>query len=144
LEIETTRFGRIQVDGKKQIEMPSGMLGFPDSRRFVMIRHREDSPFFWYQSVDDPNLAFVLASPFAFKPDYVLDTHKIPEAFSWDAGDENHLECYVVISIPKGSPDKMTANLIGPIVINPLRRQAYQMVLSNSPYSHQTPLLEEK
>ena len=124
--------------------MPFGMLGFPDVRRFVMLQHKEDSPFFWYQSVDDPMLAFVIMSPFLFKPDYNVDVENGLKEMSWNEKEkQNNLELYVVVNIPKGVPDKMTANLIGPILINNKIHQAVQMVISDSPYTHKFPLVRE-
>ena len=50
-------------------------------------------------------------------------------------------ELYVIVNIPKGTPEKMTANLIGPVLINPAAREAVQMIITESPYSHRFPLL---
>jgi len=142
LKIKTARFGTITIQKEKIITMPFGMLGFPDVKRFVMLQHKENSPFFWYQSVDDPMLAFVIMSPFLFKPDYVVDVENVLMEMSWNEGEKQYnLELYVIVNIPKGEPDKMTANLIGPILINDEARQAVQMVISNSPYSHKFPLI---
>jgi len=144
LKIKTTRFGTISIEEEKIISMPFGMLGFPDVRRFVMLQHKEDSPFFWYQSVDDPMLAFVIMSPFLFKPDYNVDVENGLKEMSWNEKEkQNNLELYVVVNIPKGVPDKMTANLIGPILINNKIHQAVQMVISDSPYTHKFPLVRE-
>jgi len=144
LKIKTTRFGTITIEEEKIISMPFGMLGFPDVRRFVMLQHKEDSPFFWYQSVDDPMLAFVIMSPFLFKPDYNVDVENGLKEMSWNEKEkQNNLELYVVVNIPKGVPDKMTANLIGPILINNKIHQAVQMVISDSPYTHKFPLVRE-
>jgi flagellar assembly factor FliW len=60
-----------------------------------------------------------------------------------DHGSETPFELYVVVNIPKGSPEKMTANLIGPILINIRNSQAVQLVLADSPYSHRFPLLKQ-
>ena len=144
MKIKTTRFGTISIEEEKIISMPFGMLGFPDVRRFVMLQHKEDSPFFWYQSVDDPMLAFVIMSPFLFKPDYNVDVENGLKEMSWNEKEkQNNLELYVVVNIPKGVPDKMTANLIGPILINNKIHQAVQMVISDSPYTHKFPLVRE-
>lgn len=144
MNIKTTRFGTISIGEEKIISMPFGMLGFPDKKRFIIVQHKENSPFFWYQSVDDPTLAFVITSPFPFKPDYEVDMDDVLKEMSWNEGEENNnLALYVVVNIPKGSPDKMTANLIGPILVNSRACQAVQMVISNSPYSHKFPLLGE-
>ena len=132
----------INITGDKIINMPSGMLGFPDHKRFVIIQHQEDSPFFWYQSVDDPALAFVITNPLLFNPDYKVDLEHILKEMSWNgAGATPHLELYIVVNIPKGSPQKMTGNLIGPILINNKAHQAVQFVIADSIYTHNFPLL---
>jgi flagellar assembly factor FliW len=142
LKIETTRFGALDIDEGKVITMPHGMLGFPESRRYVLFKHKEDSPFFWYQSVDDPALAFVMTSPSLIVADYRPDVREAFKMMDWDDhGDQSGYELYVMVNIPKGAPERMTANLIGPILINPAAREAVQMVITNSPYSHRFPLL---
>ena len=144
MKIKTTRFGTITIEEEKIITMPFGMLGFPDVKRYVILQHKENSPFFWYQSVDDPALAFVIMSPFLFKPDYDVDVEKVLKEMSWNEEEkQDNLELYVVVNIPKGAPEKMTANFIGPILINNKIHQAVQMVISDSPYTHKFPLLRE-
>lgn len=145
MKIDTTRFGPITTGEEKIITMPFGMLGFPEEKRYVILQHREDSPFFWYQSVDDPALAFVITSPFLFEPDYSVPIDDTLEEMSWiEEKDKGTLELYVVVNIPSSSPDNMTANLIGPILINNRTRQAVQMVITDSPYSHKFPLVGKK
>lgn len=142
MKIKTTRFGTVTVGEDKVFNMPFGMLGFPDKQRFVIVQHKENSPFFWYQSVDDPALAFVITSPFFFMPDYKVNIEDVLMKMSWDKNSDNDvLELYVVVNIPKGSPEKMTANLIGPILVNNRTRQAVQIVMSNSPYTHNFSLI---
>jgi flagellar assembly factor FliW len=144
LNIKTSRFGTITIEEEKIITMPFGMLGFPDVKRFVILQHKENSPFFWYQSVDDPTLAFVIMSPFLFKPDYTVDLENVLKEMSWSEEEkQENLELYVVVNIPKGAPNKMTANLIGPILINNKIYQAVQMVISDSHYTHKFPLVKE-
>jgi flagellar assembly factor FliW len=124
--------------------MPHGMLGFSDKKQYIILQHQENSPFFWYQSLDDPGIAFVITSPFLFKPDYQIDLKAVLKEMSWDIdGKDDALDLYIVVNIPKGMPHQMTGNLIGPILINNNLNQAVQMVLSNSPYSHKYPLLKK-
>ena len=144
MKIKTTRFGTITLGEEKIINMPFGMLGFPDKNRFVILQHKEDSPFYWYQSVDEPDLAFVITNPFLFKQDYTVDLDAVLKEMSWNGdGNDKDLELYVVVNIPKGDPANMTANLIGPILINNRTRQAFQMVIPDSSYSHRFPLVQE-
>lgn len=131
------------MSNEQVIQMPYGMLGFPEQKRYVILEHRENSPFLWYQSIDDPALAFVITNPLLFKPDYSVDVESVLEEMSWiQEGKEDHVELYVVVNIPKGAPEKMTANLVGPVLINMRARQAVQVVLPESSYSHRHPLLE--
>jgi flagellar assembly factor FliW len=144
LKIETTRFGTVTLREEEILDMPFGMLGFPDKKRFVILQNRENSPFFWYQSLDDPSLAFVITSPFLFMADYEVDIKDVLVEMSWNGNSKNDvLGLYVVVNIPKGAPEKMTANLIGPILVNNKTRQAVQVVMSNSPYIHNFPLIAQ-
>jgi len=130
---------------EKIFHMPFGMLGFPGNRKFMIIQHKEDSPFYWYQSVEDPGLAFVITSPFSFVPDYDVDIRDVLKKVSWDENcDNNALEFYVVVTIPKGSPEKMTANFIGPVIVNIKTCQAVQHIISNTSYVHNFPLIKNQ
>jgi len=145
LKIETTRFGQIRIQTDKIINMPLGVPGFPDQRQFVILEHRQDSPFHWYQSVDEPALAFVITDPFLFKPDYRVDIPKVLTELGWDPDTQlDQLQLYVIVNIPKGRPDQMTANLMGPILVNQLTREAVQVVLTDGKYSHKIPLMTEE
>lgn len=145
MKFDTTRFGTVDVPENKIISMSRGLVGFPEKKRFCIIHHKENSPFFWFQSVDDPALAFVITNPWLFKPDYAVDLEIASRVMGWEqAGAAGFLECYVVVTIPQGSPEKMTANLIGPLVINTKTREAVQIVLSDECYSHKYPLVKKK
>jgi flagellar assembly factor FliW len=144
LKITTSRFGDITIEKDKIIHMPYGIPGFPNQKQFVIFEHKKDSPFLWYQSIDEPALAFVITDPYLFKPDYTVDMDKLRKDLSWDTDvDGDQLKLYVIVKIPAGSPDKMSANLMGPILMNTVTREAVQVVLSDSSYSHSFPLIRE-
>jgi flagellar assembly factor FliW len=124
--------------------MPYGIPGFPNRKQFVIFEHKKDSPFMWYQSIDEPALAFVITDPYLFKSDYTVDMDMILKELSWDSdADRDRLKLYVIVKIPTGSPEKMTANLMGPILLNTMTREAVQIVLADSSYSHNFPLIKE-
>ena len=142
MKVETTRFGAVEVPEDKVITMSDGMLGFPERKRFCIIPHKKDSPFFWYQSLDDPALAFVVTNPWLFMPDYHIDVEPAIQAMGIANRDEDKpLECYVTVTIPKGEPEKMTANFLGPILICPQTGRAVQIILTGETYSHKHPLV---
>jgi len=141
LKIETAQFGTIQIAEGKIITMPAGMPGFPGRRRFIILEREETRPFCWYQCVDDPGLALVIMNPYFFKPDYSVDLKPALKEMSWENDGEDSLSLYVVVNASEGMPEKITANLIGPLVINSRRHEAVQMVIHDSPYSHRYPIL---
>lgn len=146
MKISTTRFGTIEVSEKEVIHMPNGMIGFSDERRFIILRHAEGSPFIWFQSIANPNLAFVLLDPFLLEPNYKID---LQEEDKKDLGlkeTSDGIQALVVLNISNnGKSLNITANLLAPIVINIEARRAKQVILFNSTYSHRHPVpLNEK
>jgi flagellar assembly factor FliW len=142
LEIESRQFGVIHIDEEKVITMPAGMPGFPGCKRFVLLEKEETRPFYWYQCVDDPGLTLVIMNPLLFKPDYSIDIGPAQRDMSWKEGEEKDYKVYVIVNASEGVPEKITANLIGPLVINTKRQEAVQMVISNSPHSHRFPIFQ--
>ena len=64
------RVSGLTVDDDRVMTFPNGLLGFPEHTRFALIQTGEENYFFWLQSVDDPNLAFVVTDPTIFFKDY--------------------------------------------------------------------------
>ena len=142
MKINTRKFGEVEVGEDKIFRMPAGMLGFPGRELYTLLERTETRPFCWLQCVDDPDLAMVVLNPFLFKPDYSVDLKAALREMDWPAEDEEKLLLFVVINTWEGEPERITANLIGPVVLNPVRQEAFQMVMADSPYSHQHDVLE--
>ena len=142
MKLETRDFGQIAVDEDRVITMPAGMPGFPEAQHFIILDREETRPFLWYQCVDDPGLAFVIINPNLFQPDYSLDLGAILREMSWNSDREEDLAVYAIVNASEGIPEKITANLIGPLVINTRKKEAAQMVITGSPYSHRQPVFQ--
>jgi flagellar assembly factor FliW len=79
--------------------------------------------------------------PLRFYPEYTLSVKDFDKTIKWEF-EKEELSCFVIITIPKGKPEDMTANFMAPIVINNERKEGMQLILQGSPYSHQQLLLE--
>jgi flagellar assembly factor FliW len=134
----TTRFGSVEIDDDRIIEMPDGMLGFAE-RRFILLSPDNNGRFFWFQSVDNPALAFVVTDPTAFVPGYEVTL--TPDEYDRLKLDQESAEIIllVVTTIPREAKD-ITINLQGPIVVNPEKMTAKQIVLENGKYGIRHPL----
>lgn len=143
ITVSTSRFGELTIRPEKIITMTSPFLGFPDSRRFVLKPHGTESPFMWLQSMDDPHLAFVVTSAATLTPQY---RPAIPALVrqELDAKEDDPLEILLILTIPPGDPLKMTANLLGPVVLNSQKRLAKQVVQDPKVFDHSWPVFIEE
>ena len=139
MKVETVRFGAIEVEEERVIHFPEGLLGFPENKDFVIKEHKPDSPFMWLQSMNAPELAFVITNPFLVKPDY-LENLSPGERAAFNSENDNKLTIFVLVTIPPGQVQNMTVNLLGPLIIDIESRTGKQVILPNSGYHHRYPL----
>ncbi len=137
MEIETTRFGRINVDSSRVMTIPRGLLGFPNYSRYALIQTNEENYFFWLQCVDEPNLAFVVTDPGIFFKDYCVPMKDELEA-ELNLQDPQAIQTFVICN---KVGDWLTGNLLGPIVINIANCQGSQVVLTEKKWTTRQPLM---
>jgi flagellar assembly factor FliW len=137
MEIRTSRFGVVTVDDQRIITFPRGLLGFPDVRRFALIQAGQGNYFFWLQSVDDANIAFVVTDPSTFFKDY--DVAMREETLGDLAFSDLKFAQVFVICNKVG--DWLTGNLLGPIIVNSENCLAQQVVLTEKKWTTRQPLL---
>ncbi len=140
--IDSTRFGTIEVDEEAVITFSQGLFGFENYRRFVVLCLDEKSPFRWLQSMEEPSLAFVVIEPRHFMPDYA-PTISDADAEALGLDEETPYLIFVVVTIPPGKPEQMTANLMGPIIVNAATRMARQVIVEDDGYSTKHSILAE-
>jgi flagellar assembly factor FliW len=138
MEVRTTRFGVIEIAEDRVITFPSGMLGFPEHRRYCLLQPGEDACFFWLQSLDDANLAFVVTDPTLFISEYTVPIR----AEHMTALSLKSLEDAQVFVIVNKIDDQLTGNLQGPLVINTVERVGEQMVLAEKRWTTRHPLIK--
>ena len=137
MQIESTRFGRLNVDDERIMTFPNGLLGFPSYTRFALIQTGEENYFFWLQSVDEPNLAFVVTDPAIFFKDYQVPVRE-ETAQELQLADPAFVQTFVICN---KVGDWLTGNLLGPIVVNAQNRLGQQVVLTEKKWTTRQPLL---
>ncbi|MDR1858060.1 MAG: flagellar assembly protein FliW, partial [Treponema sp.] len=63
MKVATKAYGLIEVDERQKIVFPQGLLGFEGLKDYILL-DAERQPFYWLQSIDVEQVAFVLVSPF--------------------------------------------------------------------------------
>jgi len=137
MKVINTRFGQVEYDPKNVLHFPAGLVGFGDLHDFIVMPNKKKGPLFWIQSVDDPEIAFVLTDPTNFFLDYrVLPDDNEKKVLGMGKDDE----CFV-LTVATVPPDrKITFNLMAPILYSPATNRAIQVILENSNYSTKVPL----
>ena len=132
MRVETRLFGEIDIEDKKIITFPGGLIGFPDLKKFTII-YDEDKPgkngIIWFQSLDEPQFAMPVMEPNQVVDDY---NPTVNDELLRPIGELTEENLYVLVSVtvPKVIT-KMSVNLKGPIVINTDTLLASQIVVED-------------
>ena len=131
MKVRTTRFGEVEIDPSRLLVFPHGLLGFARFRTFALLQPDDRGVFYWLQSVEDPELAFVVTDPTAWVPGYQVPIRPGELAeLGLERADDATL--FAIVNRRDGS---ITANLQGPIVLNAASRTGIQLVLSDRSWS---------
>lgn len=140
MRVVTKPYGVIEVDERQKIFFPNGLFGFENFKNYVLLDAKQQ-PFYWLQSQDVAEIAFVLINPQIFRSDYELDVDE-EELLEINIKSPDDILCFAIVTIPE-NPAKMTANLQGPIIINKRTREARQSISRNTKWKIRHPILEE-
>lgn len=142
-KVNTLRFGEIEVEEDKIVHFEHGIPAFDEEHEFLIIPYNEESPYVFLQSLNTPDLAFLMTMPFVFFPDYEFEIDDETQARLGITKQEDML-VYTLLTIPGGRVQDMTANLMAPVLINTQNMQAIQLVLDKSRYTTKHRLFPEK
>jgi len=142
LIIETKYFGRLEIDEQQIIYFPKGIPAFENIKEYVLIPFPDSDLYFCLQSINHPDITFILIKPWAFFDDYNVD---IPEEDLKELSikKQEQVQVYNIITIPH-DPKEMTANLMAPIIINTSNRMGKQIILYESGYGTKHHLLRKE
>ncbi len=132
-----TRFGEVEYYPENTIEFPHGLIGFEHLRRFIVMPKSKEGPLFWIQSVEEPEIAFVLTDPTRFFLDYGV-APDAAEREKLEIGKKDECLLLVVVTVP--ADRKITLNLLAPILFAPKTKRCLQVVLEKSNFSTRVPL----
>ncbi|HEY9765359.1 MAG TPA: flagellar assembly protein FliW [Chroococcales cyanobacterium] len=141
MELKNPQFRSVEIKEKDVVLFPNGIPGFEGITRFVVVEDDDSAPLCWLVPVDDPEVAFAVVDPRTFFPDYhVVLPQSDQDALRLQSEEDARVLVIVVVST---EPTEITANLMGPLVINSRAGLGKQVVLADSGYPVRTPLLSE-
>ncbi len=130
--LKTRLFGEVRVKDEEVIHFTKPILGFDDCRQYLLMENESIFPTFWLQSINDPNLAFPVVSPFSVDDNYTINLQNL----DLDDMNLNSLDEALVLTlmvVPQ-TLSSIRTNLRAPIIYNPEKRIAKQLILYDEKY----------
>lgn len=125
MQIQSTRFGQLEISHSDLIFMPHGLIGFEEYRHWVLLASKESEELAWLQSVALSHVALPMISPRRFVPNYRLQVQRRDlDLLQMHAKDQ----VYVLASLSKQG-NHWTTNLKSPVIMNSTRRLAVQVIV---------------
>ena len=130
--LKTRLFGEIEVNDEEVINFTKPILGFDDCRQYLLMENESIFPTFWLQSINDPNLAFPVISPFSVNENYSINLQALDlEDIRLKSIDDALVLTLMVVPQTISS---IRTNLRAPIIYNPEKKVAKQLILYDEKY----------
>ena len=124
MQLQTTRFGAVEIQPDDILLFSDGLYAFEDQRHWVLLADSANESVAWLQSVSAPAVALPMVSPRRFVPGYQVRVSRNQltplELAALD-------QAFVLAAISKNDGE-LTLNLRAPVIINLDRRIGRQVV----------------
>ena len=145
MSLEPEAHSAPQPPKDRPIRLPAGMMGLPEVTEFELLSSKVSQPIMWLRSVGPERLSFPVVEPGPLVGDYILELNDSDAEFLGIESAEDNPLVLTVLTVKSLHPQKVTVNLVGPIVINRRTLIGKQVVLANyERYSVEHLLIEEK
>lgn len=140
MTIESKPYGSIEISERQVIHFPVGIFGFEFLKEYALLDATQ-SGFYWLQSLEKPEIAFILLNPYELRSDYVLDiADEDLESIRYETEDD--LLVFAIVTIPE-DPTLVSANLAGPVLMNRAHQLGRQCIQQSGSWRTKHLLQEE-
>lgn len=133
--VKTKHFGEINLDESKIIQFENGIFGFEGYKNYTLLFDNEEGQgqeISWLQSLEEPDLAIPVISPFLVETDY---NPEVEDELLKPLGQLNEENIVVLVSITVPADiQNMSVNLKAPFIINSDERKGTQIIVENADY----------
>lgn len=135
MKVLTKFFGEVELDEKKVLEFPNGIIGFEDFKKYAILydeQNEEEKRISWLQSLEEPKLALPVIDPLAIMSEY---TPMIEDELLKPLGNPADEDLLVLLAMTVPSDmTKVTANMKAPFIINAVTCKGAQIIVDNADY----------
>lgn len=138
MKIRTRFLGEVEINEDDILVFQDGILGFEESRKFILLEVPENDSFRVLQDTERESVSFVVADPWRFEPGYDID---IPdeELLKVNIRKKEQLVVVNIVTL-SGEFTQSSFNLLAPLVLNMDSRLGRQVVLNSGAYTTKHPL----
>lgn len=131
MRIETKFSGELEIEDRDIINFKQGIPGLEKNKKFIIldVEGKEDLKFL--QSIEDKNICLLIINPWSLFKEYEIELSD-SERIELEINTPEETTVFNVITIRE---DKITVNLVAPIIVNVIKKHAKQIILSNTKYN---------
>ena len=135
--VENLFIGDKKISEQEIIHFPYGLIGFENYTKFIVVHNPNFKPFCWLISLEQQDLAIPIVNPFLLIKEYRM---QFPIELTQELKENcNQCEVFCIVSA-RGEQGGVTLNLKGPILIDYLKKEGRQVILSSDILSISYPL----
>lgn len=127
-----------QIGDRRAFVFDEGLIGCPDWKHFVLETEAVGPAIHLLRCLDDEDACLYLTDPFTILPDYEFDLSDA-EVTTLDISEPAEALVLVVLTV-RDDPPSVTANMLGPLVVNVRTGRGRQLVLAATDYSVRHPV----
>jgi flagellar assembly factor FliW len=124
---------------RRAVVFDEGLVGCPDWKHFVLEPEAVGPAIQLLRCLDATDVALYVTDPFTIVPEYEFEVGDADSA-ALDLTDPSDALVLVVLTV-RSEPDAVTANLLGPLIVNVRTGRGRQLVLAESGYSVRHPVV---
>jgi flagellar assembly factor FliW len=141
MRIKTKYHNEMEINKDEILHFEKGIPGFLEEKEFIILPLSEDQTFSVMQSISTEYLAFLIASPFHFFPDYDFQLEDLAvEELSLKS--EKEVQVFSILTA-EDPFENTTANLQAPVIINTTNQKAKQVILNDGQYKIKHPIFQK-
>ncbi|MBO1224229.1 MAG: flagellar assembly protein FliW [Candidatus Scalindua sediminis] len=130
--LKTRCFGEVEIKKEEIIKFTQPIVGFDEYKQYILMKNESIFPTFWLQSVDNPALAFPVVSPFVIDENYSIKL-SVYDFEDINLKEFNDVIILTLLVVPQDL-SLIRTNLRAPIIYNPMKKLAKQIVLQEEKY----------
>lgn len=139
MKIETHRLGTLEIDERQKILFQHGIYGFESHTQWALLDSPQP-PFYLLQSLAQKELSFILINPYLFQPNYLLDIVDA-DYQTIHAPSSEQLLVFAIVTVQEMPVHEVTANLMGPLLINRSERIGIQAIQQDPRWKTKHPII---